>query len=84
MFWFLLLDPRKSILILIKGGINVVCSKLVRVIDLYDLNKEIEFTNGEEVYSQFIITESFSVQNALTNFFSDYVWEGEVENGSIN
>ena len=53
---------------------TVVYWKVVKIIDIFEIDSEMTFTNNTEVYSRFFIDQG-SKDEILTKFFSDYVWE---------
>lgn len=52
----------------------VVYWQVVKIIDIFEIDSEMTFTNNAEVYSRFFIDQG-SKDEILTKFFSDYVWE---------
>ena len=52
----------------------VVYWQVVKIIDLFEIDSEITFTNNTEVYSRFFIDQG-SKKEILNKFFSDYIWE---------
>lgn len=53
---------------------TVVYWEVVKIIDIFEIDSEMIFTNNAEVYSRFFIDQG-PKDEILTTFFSDYVWE---------
>ena len=55
---------------------TVVYWQVVKIIDIFEIDSEIAFTNHTEVYSRFFIDQG-SKKEILNNFFCDYIWEDQ-------
>ncbi|WP_407371400.1 hypothetical protein [Carnobacterium sp.] len=53
---------------------TVVYWEVVKIIDIFEIDSEMTFTNNAEVYSRFFIDQG-PKEEILTTFFLDYVWE---------
>lgn len=59
---------------------NIVTEKVMKVLDVYELIDEITFTGNPEVNSRQIVpTKPMNLNEFITTFYSDYVFEDDMQ-----
>ncbi len=54
---------------------EIVYWKVVKVLDVFEVDDKVEFQGTCEVYSRFFIEDHLSEEIILENYFSDYLFE---------